>query len=83
MLLSNQSKKSRLQIRPYLMISAMPMIPLRGVRISWLMLARNSLLSRVASSDVRRVGNDKVKTSLVTPDRRQPVPGKIEDPGLS
>ena len=28
----------------------MPMIPFMGVRISWLMLARNSLLVRLASS---------------------------------
>ena len=28
----------------------MPMMPFIGVRISWLMLARNSLLARVADS---------------------------------
>jgi hypothetical protein len=31
--------------------SVMPMTPFIGVRISWLMLARNSLLVRVASSE--------------------------------
>jgi hypothetical protein len=30
--------------------SAMPMTPLSGVRISWLILARNSLLARLAAS---------------------------------
>ena len=28
----------------------MPMMPFMGVRISWLMLARNSLLARLAAS---------------------------------
>ena len=31
-------------------MSVMPMTPLSGVRISWLMLARNSLLARLAAS---------------------------------
>ena len=30
--------------------SVMPMMPFIGVRISWLMLARNSLLARLACS---------------------------------
>jgi len=30
--------------------SVMPMMPFIGVRISWLMLARNSLLARLAAS---------------------------------
>ena len=30
--------------------SVMPMMPFMGVRISWLMLARNSLLARLAAS---------------------------------
>ncbi len=30
--------------------SVMPMIPFMGVRISWLMLARNSLFARLAAS---------------------------------
>jgi len=33
---------------------AMPMMPFIGVRISWLMLARNSLFARLASSAARR-----------------------------
>ena len=32
----------------------MPMTPFIGVRISWLMLARNSLLARLAASAARR-----------------------------
>ena len=32
--------------------SVMPMMPFIGVRISWLMLARNSLLARLASSAI-------------------------------
>ena len=33
--------------------SVMPMMPLSGVRISWLMWARNSLLARLAASASR------------------------------
>ena len=32
----------------------MPMIPFIGVRISWLMLARNSLFARLAASAASR-----------------------------
>ena len=34
-----------------------PMMPFIGVRISWLMLARNSLLMRLASSACRRASS--------------------------
>ena len=45
--------------------SVMPMMPFIGVRISWLMLARNSDLSRDASSAASRASTSS-STMLVT-----------------
>ena len=42
--------RSRLGSLAATSISATPTTPFRGVRISWLMLARNSLLERLAAS---------------------------------
>ena len=44
--------------------SVMPMMPFIGVRISWLMLARNSLLARLASIARSRAATSSSLTSL-------------------
>ncbi len=51
--------------------SVMPMMPFIGVRISWLMLARNSLLARVAASAAARRAGLPVRPC----DARRPRPG--------
>ena len=44
--------------------SAMPSTPFIGVRISWLMLARKSLLARAAASAFSRAASSDVRSSI-------------------
>src|SRR5260221_603981 len=58
----------------------MPRMPLSGVRISWLMLARNSLLARLA--DPRAGGANCVPPGEVGDESTRPLECRLELPQL-